>query len=60
MYLGVVHPDLPTPKLIRIPCMQEEMLLIVEDQMRQRKAVGFAEPGPNAAFVLAPQFLDAN
>ena len=60
LFLGVVHPHLPTPRLIRVPYMQEEMLLIVEDQMRQRKAVSFAQPGPNAAFVLAPQFLDAN
>ena len=52
LYLGVVHPDLPSPRLIRVPYMQEEMLLIVEDQMLQRKAVSFAQPGPNAQFHL--------
>ena len=52
LYLGVVHPDLPAPRLIRVPYMQEEMLLIVEDQIWQRKAVSFAQPGPDAQFRL--------
>ena len=52
LYLGVVHPDLPAPRLIRVPYMQEEMLLIAEDQIRQRHAVSFAQPGPNAQFRL--------
>ena len=52
LYLGVVHPDLPTPRLIRVPYMQEEMLLIAEDQIRRRHAVSFAQPGPNAQFRL--------
>ena len=52
LYLGVVHNDLPTPRLIRVAYMQDEMLLVVEDQMRQRKAVSFAQPGPDAQFRL--------
>ena len=52
MFLAVVHPDLSAPRLIRVPYMQEEMLLIVEDQIWQRKAVSFAQPGPDAQFRL--------
>lgn len=52
MFLAVVHPDLSAPRLIRVNYMQEEMLLIVEDQVRQRKAVSFAQPGPDAQFRL--------
>ena len=57
LYLGVVHPDLPVPRLIRVPYMQEEMLLIAEDQIRQRQAVSFAQPGPNAPFRLPAEEL---
>ena len=52
LYLGVVHKCLPAPRLIRVPYMQEEMLMIAEDQIRQGKAVSFAIPGPHASFVL--------
>ena len=52
LYLGVVHKDLQAPRLIRVPYMQEEMLLIVEDQIRQGKAVSYALPGPDAQFRL--------
>ena len=52
LYLGVVHQDLPAPRLIKVPYMQEEMLLIAEDQIRKRQAVSFAQPGPNAQFRL--------
>ena len=52
LYLGVVHKDLPAPRLIRVPYMQEEMLLIAEDQIRQGKAVSYALPGAEARFRL--------
>ena len=52
LYLGVVHPDLAKPRLIKAPYMQEEMLLIAEDQIQHGKAVSFASPGPNAQFNL--------
>ena len=52
LYLGVVHPDVPAPRLIRVPFMQEEMLLIAEDQVRLGNAVSFAVPGPHAQFRL--------
>ena len=52
LFLGVVHPDLPAPRLIRVPYMQAEMLLIVEDQIRLGKAVSFAVPGTDARFRL--------
>ena len=52
LYLGVVHKDLPAPRLIRVPYMQEEMLLIAEDQIRRGKAVSYAVPGADARFRL--------
>ena len=52
LYLGVVHKSLPAPRLIRVPYMQEEMLMIAEDQIRQGKAVSLAQPGPDAPFRL--------
>ena len=52
LFLGVVHKSLAAPRLIRVPYMQDEMLLIAEDQIRQRKAVSFARPGPDARFLL--------
>ena len=52
LYLGVVHPDLAKPRLIKAPYMQDEMLLIAEDQIQHGKAVSFASPGPYAQFNL--------
>ena len=58
LFLGVVHPSLVKPRLIRVPYLQEEILLMVEDQRAQGKALS-ANAGPNAAFVLPPKFRDA-
>ena len=52
LYLGVVHKDLPAPRLIKVPHMEQELLLIVEDQIRQGKAVSYALPGAEARFRL--------
>ena len=52
MFLGQVHPCLPRGKLIRVPCMREEMELIVEDQISRGEAVSAALPGEDAPFVL--------
>ena len=59
LFLVVVHPDFAKPRLIQVPYLQEEILMMVEDQRAQGKALS-AAAGPNAAFVLAPRFRDAN
>ena len=52
MFLGVCHPYLQKPRLIRVPPMQEEIELLVEDQISRGLAVSAAEPGPTAVFRL--------
>ena len=59
LFLGVVHPSLAKPRLIQVPYLQKEMLLLVEDQLAQGKALSTAA-GPDAAFVLPPKFSQAN
>ena len=50
MFLGQVHPCLSRAKLIRVPCMREELELIVEDQIHRGEAVSPALP--DATFAL--------
>ena len=52
MFLGQVHPSLPKARLIRVPCMKEELDLIVADQIARGEAVSEALPGKDAPFVL--------
>jgi hypothetical protein len=52
MFLGQVHPSLPKGRLIRVPCMKEEIDLIVADQIARGSAVSEALPGKDAPFVL--------
>ena len=62
MYLGQVHPCLPRARLITVPCMREELELIVEDQKDRGDA--FSGALPDATFALpqskmsAPNALD--
>ena len=51
MYLGQVHPCLPRARLIEVPCMRDELELIVEDQVARGEAIGAALP---AAFFSLP------
>ena len=55
MFLGQVHPSLPRGRLIRVPCMREEIEFIVEDQIARGEAVSAALPGEDAPFVLPGQ-----
>jgi hypothetical protein len=50
MYLGQVHPCLPRARLITVPCMREELELIVEDQIHRGDALSGALP--DATFAL--------
>lgn len=50
MYLGQVHPCLARAKLIQVPCMREELELIVEDQIHRGDALSGALP--DATFAL--------
>jgi len=52
MFLGVCHHFLHKPRLIRVPLLQEEVDLMVEDQISRGLAVSAAEPGPSAVFIL--------
>ena len=52
MYLGIVHGSLYKPRLVKVPLLAEEMILIVEDQVSRGLAVSVAKPGPNAPFAL--------
>jgi hypothetical protein len=54
MFLGQVHPSLPKARLIRVPCMDSEINLIVADQLA-REAVSEALPGVDAPFTLPGQ-----
>ena len=51
MWLGQVHPCLPRARLIEVPCMRDELELIVEDQVARGEAIGAALP---AAFFSLP------
>ena len=51
MWLGQVHPCLARAKLIQVPCMREELELIVEDQIH-RGDVFFSGALPDATFAL--------
>ena len=51
MYLAQVHPCLPRARLIEVPCMRDELELIVEDQVARGEAIGAALP---AAFFSLP------
>ena len=53
MYLGQVHPCLPRARLIEVPCMRQELDLIVEDQIERREAISGALP--DARFTLPEQ-----
>ena len=50
MYLGQVHPCLPRARLIEVPCMRDELQLIVEDQIHRGEAISAALP--DARFAL--------
>ena len=50
MYLGQVHPCLPRARLITVPCMREELELVVEDQIHRGDALSGALP--DAMFAL--------
>ena len=50
MYLGQVHPCLPRARLITVPCMREELELMVEDQIHRGDA--FSGALPDATFAL--------
>ena len=52
MYLGQVHPCLARARLIEVPCMKEELELIVDDQMDRGEAISGALP--DARFALPP------
>ena len=52
MFLGQVHPSLPRARLISVPCMRDEVDLIVADQIECGEAVSEAVPGADASFVL--------
>ena len=52
MYLAIVHKTLAKPRLVKVPRLQEEIELIVEDQMSRGLAVSAVKPGPNTPFVL--------
>ena len=53
MYIGLVHPCLPRARLIEVPCMREEVELIVEDQIERDEAISGALP--DARFALPEQ-----
>ena len=55
MYLGQVHPCLPRAKLIEVPCMRDELLLMVDDQIRRGEAISGALSGHDAPFTLPSQ-----
>ena len=50
MYLGQVHPCLPRARLITVPCMREELELMVEDQIHRGDA--FSGALPHGTFAL--------
>ena len=50
MYLGQVHPCLPRARLIEVPCMRDELQLVVEDQIGRGEAISGALP--DATFAL--------
>ena len=52
MFLGQVHPSLLRARLISVPCMRDEIDLIVADQIECGEAVSEAVPGADAPFVL--------
>ena len=51
MFLGQVHPSLSRARLISVPCMRDEIELIVADQIARGEAVSEAVPGADAPFV---------
>ena len=53
MYLGQVHPCLPRAMLIEVPCMRDELQLIVDDQIDLGEAISGALP--DARFALPEQ-----
>lgn len=53
MYLGQVHPCLPRARLIEVPCMRDELQLIVEDQIDLGEAISGGLP--DARFKLPEQ-----
>ena len=62
MYLGQVHPFLPRARLITVPCMREELELMVEDQIHRGDALSGALPDAMFALphtkICAPNVLD--
>ena len=52
IFLGVVYVGMVPPRLIRVPLMHEEVMLIVQDQIEQGKAVSAAMPGHSLIFRL--------
>ena len=50
MYLAQVHPCLPRARLIEVPCMRDELQLVVEDQIGRGEAISGALP--DATFAL--------
>ena len=53
MYLAQVHPCLLRARLIEVPCMRDELQLIVEDQIDRGEAISGALP--DARFALPEQ-----
>ena len=52
MFLGQVHASLPRVRLVSVPCMRDEIDLIVQDQIALGEAVSQAVPGADTPFVL--------
>ena len=52
MYLAIVHGTLAKPRLVRVPLLQEEMELIVEDQRSRGLALSKVKPCHDSSFVL--------
>ena len=50
--LGQVHPELPSPRLVRGPRMEEEVAQLIEHQVEMGLAWPDPSPGENAPFVL--------
>ena len=52
MFLGVCHPDLSKPHLIRVPTLQDKIDIIVANLISHGQALTVAEPGSHAQFRL--------
>lgn len=55
VFLGQVHPSLPRARLIRVPCMRDEIELIVADQIALGEVASEALSDEDAPFTLPHQ-----